>query len=75
MNMAYNLDQDRNFEYQSEEQATSAGREKIQRKSQMSYARKGRPSLQRHSPSPQQAILLVTAGRQAVGFAFTRHKT
>ncbi len=45
MNMAYNLDQDRNFEYQNEESASSAGREKIQRKSQMSYARKGKPML------------------------------
>jgi len=43
MNMAYNLDQDRNFEYQNEEQASS-GREKIQRKSQPSYARKRSPS-------------------------------
>jgi hypothetical protein len=44
MNMAYN-DQDRNFEYQTEEQATS-GRDKIQRKSgnDMSYARKRAPS-------------------------------
>jgi hypothetical protein len=44
MNMAYNLDQDRNFEYQNEENATSNGREKIQRKSQPSYARKRSPS-------------------------------
>jgi hypothetical protein len=44
MNMAYNLDQDRNFEYQNEENATSAGREKIQRKSQPNYARKRSPS-------------------------------
>ena len=43
MNMAYNLDQDRNFDYQNEEQATNSGREKIQRKSQPSYARKRSP--------------------------------
>jgi len=44
MNMAYNLDQDRNFDYQNEENATSTGREKTQRKSQPSYARKRSPS-------------------------------
>jgi len=44
MNMAYNLDQDRHFDYQTEEPASSTGREKIQRKSQISYARKGKPS-------------------------------
>jgi hypothetical protein len=44
MNMAYNLDQNRDFDYQNEEQASSSGREKTQRKAQPSYARKRTPS-------------------------------
>ena len=73
MNMAYNLDQDRNFDYQNEENATSAGREKIQRKSQPSYARKRSPSCpQRHSPSPQQAIRLVVLATSGSGWGLSR---
>jgi hypothetical protein len=44
MNMAYNRDEDRNFDYQNEENATSTGREKTQRKVQPSYARKRSPA-------------------------------
>jgi hypothetical protein len=42
--MAYNPDQDRNFDPQNEENAASAGREKIRRKRPPSYARKRGPS-------------------------------
>jgi hypothetical protein len=42
--MAYSPDQDRNCDSQNEENAASAGREKIRRKSPPNYARKRRPS-------------------------------
>jgi hypothetical protein len=42
--LAYTLDQDRSYEFQNDEPTVSSGRERIQRKSQPSYARKRSPS-------------------------------
>jgi len=44
MNMAYNLDQDRSFDYQNEEPTTGSAREKMQRKNRPSYSRKRSPA-------------------------------
>jgi len=67
MNMPYNLDQDRHFDYQNEEQASSTGREKVQRKSQPSYSRK-------RSRVPTTAFIVVATSGSLGNSAGSRRK-